>query len=76
MPHRTMEETENQSAALEFLARAENYDPRPAEEPEHIVTHGSHVFLAGDRAYKLKRAVSFQKKHIIFVWERKFIPPK
>lgn len=54
-----MEETEDQSAALEFLARAENYDPRPAEEPIHIVTHGSHVFLAGDRAYKLKRAVSF-----------------
>ena len=59
MNHRTMEETEDQSAALEFLARAENYDPRPAEEPVHIVTHGSHVFLAGDRAYKLKRAVSF-----------------
>ena len=59
MSHRTMEETEDQSAALEFLARAENYDPRPAEEPVHIVTHGSHVFLAGDRAYKLKRAVSF-----------------
>lgn len=59
MSHRTMEETEDQSAALEFLARAENHDPRPAEEPEHIVTHGSHVFLAGDRAYKLKRAVSF-----------------
>lgn len=59
MSHRTTKETEDQSAALEFLARAENYDPRPAEEPVHIVTHGSHVFLAGDRAYKLKRAVSF-----------------
>ena len=54
-----MEETEDQSAALEFLACAENYDPRPMEEPVHIVTHGSHIFLAGDRAYKLKRAVSF-----------------
>lgn len=54
-----MEETEDQSAALEFLALAKNYDPPPAEEPVHIATHGSHVFLAGDRAYKLKRAVSF-----------------
>ncbi|MEO9960320.1 AAA family ATPase [Nisaea sp.] len=59
MSHRTTKETEDQSAALEFLARAENYDPRPVDEPVHIVTHGSHVFLAGDRAYKLKRAVSF-----------------
>ncbi|WP_193170474.1 bifunctional aminoglycoside phosphotransferase/ATP-binding protein [Nisaea nitritireducens] len=59
MSHRTMEETENQSAALEFLALAKNYDPPPDEEPVHIATHGSHVFLAGDRAYKMKRAVSF-----------------
>ncbi|MEQ8333110.1 AAA family ATPase [Nisaea sp.] len=59
MSYRTMEETEDQSAALEFLARAENYDPPPPEAPTHIATHGSHVFLAGDRAYKIKRAVSF-----------------
>ena len=54
-----MEETEDQSAALEFLGRAENYDPPPPEAPIHIATHGSHVFLAGDRAYKIKRAVCF-----------------
>lgn len=54
-----MEQTEDQSAALEFLARRGSYDPAPESDPVHIATHGSHVFLAGDRAYKLKRAVSF-----------------
>lgn len=54
-----MEQTEDQSAALEFLARRESYDPVPESDPVHIATHGSHVFLAGDRAYKLKRAVAF-----------------
>lgn len=59
MSDRSTEQTEDQSAALEFLARAENYDLHQTEKPTHIVTHGSHVFLAGDRAYKIKRAVSF-----------------
>ncbi|WP_420404830.1 AAA family ATPase [Nisaea sp.] len=54
-----MEQTEDQSAALEFLARRDSYDPMPGDDPEHIATHGSHVFLAGNRAYKLKRAVCF-----------------
>ncbi|MBO6559161.1 MAG: AAA family ATPase [Nisaea sp.] len=54
-----MEQTEDQSAALEFLARRDSYDPAPETEPLHVATHGSHVFLVGDRAYKLKRAVAF-----------------
>lgn len=59
MPHRTIERLGDQSAALEFLARAESYDPPPSGPIVHIATHGSHVFLAGERAYKMKRAVTF-----------------
>lgn len=54
-----MEQTDDQSAALEFLARRDSYDPLPDAEPIHISTHGSHVFLTGDRAFKMKRAVTF-----------------
>jgi aminoglycoside phosphotransferase family enzyme/predicted kinase len=52
---------EDQSAVATFLA-----DPRTwtAEQPgvtqvERIDTHGAMVFLAGERAYKLKRAVRY-----------------
>lgn len=49
---------EQQAEALAFLGRAETYGPGAAAV-ERIDTHISAVFLAGDRAYKLKRAVAF-----------------
>lgn len=47
---------EDQSEVAAFLA-----DPRSwgVDRVERIDTHGAMVFLAGDRAYKLKRAVKF-----------------
>lgn len=48
--------TEDQSALIEFLALPSTHD---GARVERIDTHASIVFLAGDRAYKLKRAVKF-----------------
>ncbi len=47
---------DDQREAIAFLGRASSYDPA-VERVETIETHVSLVFLAGDRAYKLKRAV-------------------
>ena len=52
---------EDQSEVIAFLSQAASY-PRPEGEPrliaiERIETHVSVLFLAGHRAYKLKRAV-------------------
>ncbi len=41
---------------IEFLSRPDAY-PDAAGGVSHIGTHAALVFLAGDRAYKLKRAV-------------------
>lgn len=49
---------DDQSAVIAFLKAAQSYDPPPTEV-EVIETHASLIFLAGDRAYKLKRAVRF-----------------
>lgn len=46
---------EDQSDVLEFLSRPETYGS--ADPVERIDTHISAVFLTGDRAFKLKRAV-------------------
>ncbi|HKQ55421.1 MAG TPA: AAA family ATPase [Methyloceanibacter sp.] len=43
---------------MDFLARRDAYDPRPATV-ERIETHISVVFLAGAFAYKAKRAVRY-----------------
>ncbi len=48
--------TEDQTEVIEFLAAPSTHGT-PAVE--RIDTHSSVVFLAGDRAYKLKRAVRF-----------------
>lgn len=41
---------------VRFLLSADNY-PKSAAEVRHVETHMSHVFLAGDRAYKLKKPI-------------------
>lgn len=48
---------ESQQAVIDFLSRPEAYGV--AGEVERLETHTAHVFLAGDRAYKLKKAVHF-----------------
>ena len=46
-----------QQPVIDFLSRPETYGgPGPVERLE---THTAHVFLAGERAYKLKKAVHF-----------------
>jgi len=46
----------NQSRVVAFLSRPDAFNAGPVI---HIETHISHVFLAGARAYKLKRAIKF-----------------
>ncbi len=53
-PHRT-EGTE----AAAFLADPASHGGAPVEHVEHVETHAAHVFLAGARAYKLKKPVRF-----------------
>jgi uncharacterized protein len=48
----------DQAAVIAWLGQPEHY-PQPVERVERIDTHSASVFLAGDRAYKLKRAVRF-----------------
>jgi aminoglycoside phosphotransferase family enzyme/predicted kinase len=45
-----------QAAVIAFLMQPESYPERP-QEVSRIDTHGAAIFLAGRRAYKLKRAV-------------------
>ena len=53
-----MEQTAaDQSATVAFLSDAKSYGVD--DSVQVLRTHGSFVFLAGDRAYKLKRAVQF-----------------
>jgi len=46
---------DDQSAVIAFLSNPRNYPQ--ADAVKLIGTHAAIVFLAGDRAYKLKRAV-------------------
>ncbi len=48
--------SESQAAALSFLG---SRDAHRGQEVRRIDTHASAIFLAGDRAYKVKRAVRF-----------------
>jgi aminoglycoside phosphotransferase family enzyme/predicted kinase len=47
-----------QSEIIAFLSESASYGPQIRTVERHE-THGAIVFLAGDRAYKLKRAVKF-----------------
>jgi hypothetical protein len=47
-----------QSEVLDFLSDAGAYPDRP-EPVKRIDTHSAHVFLAGPRAYKVKRAIRY-----------------
>ncbi len=49
---------EDQTEAVAFLSRPDSYGPGVADV-RRIETHISHVFLAGPRAYKLKKAVRY-----------------
>jgi len=44
---------------ITFLSRPEAFGLPPETPVEHVETHISHVFLAGDRAFKLKKPVRF-----------------
>ncbi len=48
----------DQAEVFDFLASPESYD-RVHAPVDQIETHASLVFLAGDRAYKVKRAVKY-----------------
>ncbi len=50
--------TPDQHEAIAFLERRESYGPG-VPGVERVDTHAAMVFLAGERAYKLKRAVRF-----------------
>ncbi|MGE3507902.1 MAG: AAA family ATPase [Vicinamibacterales bacterium] len=52
---------EDQDAVLAFLSKTAAYPgASPAERVERIDTHSATVFLVGDDAYKLKRAVRYE----------------
>lgn len=48
----------DQDAVVRFLSDPASYEPKAAEVGR-IETHGALVFLAGERAYKIKRAVRY-----------------
>ena len=53
------EVTEDQGPTLDLLTRPGNYGLAAGEPVTRIDTHASHVFLAGDRVYKMKRALRY-----------------
>src|SRR5262245_23742186 len=52
-----MSTSQDQSDIVRFLSRPETYPG--AGSVDTITTHASVIFLAGERAYKLKRAVKY-----------------
>jgi uncharacterized protein len=49
---------DDQQAVIDFLSAPSSYGPA-IERVDIVETHASLVFLAGNRAYKLKRAVEY-----------------
>lgn len=47
----------DQSAVMTFLQAPSTHGLKPGERVERIDTHGAVIFLAGKKAYKIKRAV-------------------
>lgn len=60
-----------QNCFVEFLLEPKNY-PFPVDGIEHFETHISHVFLAGDFAFKLKKAIQLPFLDFRRVEDRKF----
>lgn len=58
MGRAAQEAREDQAEVTAFLADAASYTPRP-KTVTRIDSHGAMVFLAGDHAYKIKRAVKY-----------------
>jgi uncharacterized protein len=58
LPRMTSNAFDEQHATLDFLSRGEAYG-LPGETVERLKTHAAFVFLVGDRAYKVKRAVRY-----------------
>lgn len=50
--------SDTQDEVIAFLADPASHAAHP-KHVEHVETHGAHVFLVGDDAYKIKRAVAF-----------------
>ncbi|WCR44132.1 phosphotransferase [Stutzerimonas stutzeri] len=48
----------DQREVIDFLSRAESYG-QAGDSVERIDTHGSLIFLCGERAYKLKREIAY-----------------
>ena len=53
-----MSDDKSQSDIIRFLSQPESYR-RDVDAVQTITTHASVIFLAGDRAFKLKRAVKY-----------------
>jgi len=62
---------EDQQPVIAFLAHPESYGV--AEPVERIDTHAAIIFLAGERAYKLKRAVRYSFLDFSSVAKRKAV---
>ncbi|MCE9527899.1 MAG: AAA family ATPase [Planctomycetales bacterium] len=50
--------TESHSDIVPWLSRPDSYSHRP-ERVDHIETHISHVFIAGELVYKLKKPIKY-----------------
>ena len=62
----------NQAEVVAFLSDPASYPARP-ERVERFETHGALVFLAGDEAWKIKRAVRFPYMDLSTLERRKAV---
>ncbi len=64
-------EVKLQSAIVKQFESAESY-PHPVTNLRHVQTHISHLFLTGEYAYKIKKAVKFEFLDFTTLDKRKF----